>query len=171
MAEPAKKQTVFEATEATAPTYTLPNGEVIELTPIPPLVLNTIQSDNSDRPNPPTVERKVGRKGKSVYEPDYDNPGYQAAVANYNAAQYERLLQAAFTLGIASAPPKAKALVKVTTLMFGEDYTDDQYKYAWIASNLTTQEQYEDLLDAILSLTVVTEKGLAESDKTFPAND
>lgn len=140
------------------------DGTLVHLRPIPPLVVNFITTSEAGKPQPPRVP--IQRRGVTKMEPNPDDPAYQQALAAWGAAKEQRLLKLFVERGVREDVPPEVVEQYAQYLPDGADISD--IKFLWLADKMPTAQAVERFVEAVVSQTLATEKGIAESEAAFP---
>ena len=147
-------------------TYTTKSGVALELRQISAIFIRRMQRDTWGKPQPPIVESRVGPKKVIVRETNQDDPEYKAALALWNEEHNERMLIYVMARGIVNEP-SAEDIERIRSFFPGE--TADGLKYAWLLEMMSDEEVGE-LSQAIMGLSIPTEKGIADAEARFPGD-
>jgi hypothetical protein len=172
-------------TKSPAPTFTFADGTTVRLRGIPPLMFVSMQS-TTDRPQPPKrIVRLAGGGVQEVPRQD-DEPllseeeiaaladpqrqaeerayrQYRLALAQWEVNAQYRIARTLFLMGVEDGPP-AEDVALLRAIGFSDPY---DLKYAWLASKLTDEAEIERFYEAVIGLSIPTEKGLAEARALF----
>lgn len=145
--------------------HTLPDGTVIELREIPPLIIARIAGDTTGKPKVPVVEVRV--HGQTQREENPEDPSYVQKLAQWETEKNFGLLRRCILMGVVTEPPEEEAM-----FWSGLFETDDKHeiKYLWIASKLTTEESIAAFSETVMSQSIVTREGLTEAADSFRGN-
>lgn len=143
-------------------TYTLSNGEVLQLTGkrITSLVLERFSSEG--KPLIPVVEVTIGGKHKSV-EYHHHDPGYEAKLAEWQEQVNLRTMRYIFTRGIAGDPPEE--FVEEHRYWF-PNIDRVEMRYIWLCS-IIPDDDINDLTDALIGMSMPTAGGISEVAESF----
>lgn len=149
------------------PEYTFSDGTSIELKPIPPLLINMVNSSTKGKPKPPKVEVEYAN-GRKVLEDNAIDPAYLEALDQWNQEKQLRLLKLIYTQGVSGS---FYDIAGVDEMLFveqlvSENYdnpTDEDLKYVYIAGKLLSSDQIEAFQNAVLQLTVPTQDAIEDS--------
>lgn len=148
-----------------ARTFATDGGLTIPLLFVNAMLIASIQSDISDKPKPPRV--KVDLAGQSRYEENTDDPEYVERIDEWRSAQKIKTMRSLFALGT-NIPPDAAWIAEFGSLM--PDQSPQSLRVFWLLTQLTNDEAGE-LLEAIMSQSMPTEKGLELSAARFQSGD
>ena len=81
------------------PTYTFSDGTTIILKPIPPLLINMVNSSTKGKPKPPKIEVEYAN-GRKVLEDNASDPTYLESLEQWNQEKQLRLLKLIYTSGV-----------------------------------------------------------------------
>lgn len=150
------------------PTFTLPSGVELKLKPIPPFIFMAVLSNAKDKPAVPYHEVRIAGKIKS--EPNYYDENYLKAVEDYEQQRNMKVMRLLFTEGVVGAvedyikdKDKIKDIKRLVESVYGEDYSDDDYKYIWLSTELPDDTVAEQFQDAVQQLSSPTEDAIEDS--------
>ena len=156
-------------------TYTTRSGRTFHLRPINPMILSRFQVEM--RKTEPRIPLKVVSYGKDRWgeEPDPESAAYLQAHEIWDAEKNAQQLEFVFSLGIADDPPATDALLDATEDFF-PDRSPRTRKYDWVCQFLQLDmaegedaiNEIEELSEAILGQSVVTQDGLEQAKAEFP---
>lgn len=144
-------------------TFKTNEGYTFKLRKVRALICERIANDNSGKPPIPIIEVTIGGKNKRQEE----NPGDPVYLAKLKAWEQEknfRLAKYLFTEGIHGEPDKA--FIARMKPHF-PDADDTAMKYLWVVDHLP-DEQIDALMEAIMSQSEVTARGLELAADSFP---
>ncbi len=140
------------------------DGVEFALNPIRALIVERIVNDTSGKPEVPMIEVTIGGKAKRV-EPNPNDEGYKAALAEWEKSKSFKLTFYLFTAGIQGSPPKG--FVDEYLVYFPEADTL-KLKYLWVVSQIPDGE-IESAMEAIMGQSTITQGGLKEAADNFPS--
>ena len=138
-------------------------GRELRLRKIRALIAERLVNGQTGRPKVPVVEVTIAGKHKRTEENPAD-PDYQERLKAWEAGKQERLMTYLFTEGIDGMPSEDEALQ--FQILFPESNAVE-IRYVWLAS-LIPDDDVPDLMEAIISRSLVTAKGLETSAQNFP---
>lgn len=145
------------------PTYTTRQGIELPLAPIPMLILQRWSTQYQRRcPKPRIPLRPVTYVDKVYQEPDEKNAIYLELLAEWNIDFEQNQLTYCFSRGVAIDPPidwQADS-----ELVINPDDPHER-KALWVMSLLIDSQDISGLSEAIISLTMPTEKAVEEAKK------
>lgn len=149
------------------PTYTFSDGSTIILKPIPPLLINMVNSSTKGKPKPPKIEVEYAN-GRRVLEDNASDPTYLESLEQWNQEKQLRLLKLIYTSGVEGdfydiAGVDEMLLVEHLVMENYDNPTNEDYKYVYIAGKLLSSDQIEAFQNAVLQLTVPTQDAIQDS--------
>ena len=149
------------------PTYTFSDGTTIILKPIPPLLINMVNSSTKGKPKPPKIEVEYAN-GRKVLEDNASDPTYLESLEQWNQEKQLRLLKLIYTSGVEGdfydiAGVDEMLLVEHLVMENYDNPTNEDYKYVYIAGKLLSSDQIEAFQNAVLQLTVPTQDAIQDS--------
>ena len=152
------------------PTYTFSDGTSVELKPIPPLLINMVNSSTKGKPRPPKIEVEYAN-GRKVLEDNPNDPTYLEQLDQWNQDKQLRLLKLIYVQGVAGsfydlAGVDDMMIVEHLTVENFDNPTDEDYKYVYIAGKLLSSDHIEAFQNAVLQLTVPTQDAIEDSFRT-----
>jgi hypothetical protein len=149
-------------------TFVSKDGTVLELTPISPLLLMDIYG-NTDEPEPPQkrIWNTVG--DAEMYEPDFEDPAYLKAKEEYDSQHSQELVRMCAVFGVKTNPPADDPVVRKLKIVTPK-ISPELLRVRWIAVLLSDQGEIQRFIEAVMSLTTITEEGLIEAEERFRQN-
>lgn len=148
-----------------ARTYTADSGLCIPLQFVNAMLIAAIQADLTGQPKPPIVV--VNLAGREQREENTDNPEYIERIDEWRSAQKIKTMRSLFALGT-NIPADPEWVRDYGSLM--PDNSAQSLRVFWLLTRLTNEEAGE-LLEAIMSQSIPTEKGLELAAVRFPSDD
>lgn len=148
-----------------AHTYTADSGLVIPLLFVNAMLIAAIQSDLTGQPKPPIVTVELA--GRQQREENTDDPEYVERITEWRSAQKIKTMRSLFALGT-NIPADPQWVRDYGSLM--PDQSAQALRVFWLLTRLTNDESGE-LLEAIMSQSMPTEKGLELAGARFPSDD
>lgn len=139
---------------AAKPQFITESGVILELRPIPPLVLQRWEWEYSKTHPAPMPPLKILANGEEWY--DREDATFKEQRALWNNAYREAQLDFVWGRGVVTDPPKN------WTSVFG--LNGSMPKLNWMAEFLSDDE-IESLTEAITSINLPTEKAVEEAEK------
>lgn len=149
------------------PTFTSKTGHVFQLQAIQPVLLRRITSDSWGKPQPPIVESTVGKQKHKVKEANPNDPDYLQALREWEIEHKDTMLMYVIARGVCDNPP-AQALEDLKQFLPGS--TDAGLKYSWVLECLASDDELGSLVEAIVGLSVPTDKGIQTAEERFPGD-
>lgn len=146
-------------------TYTAESGLVIPLKKISYMLIGAAQTDQTGMPTPPILEVSIAGSKRVMENPD--DPGYKDRLRDWNNAQNMRLMRLVFAQGT-NIPADPQWVDEMQG--FIPNPTPTNVRVYWLFTQLTDDESQE-LFEAIMSMTLPTEKGMTAANDRFQGND
>lgn len=147
-------------------TYTTSGGVVLQLRPISALSIDAIRNDMTNRPEPPTIEIAMG-EGLTRPALNPDDPDYKRALTEWQNDKNMRGMEYIWTSGIETQPDD-ETLNRLVKFFPHADPIDLQFM--WLCELMPSQAEVNMITEVILSQTMTTETGIAESEAIFPGD-
>lgn len=145
------------------------SGVVFHLRKVSGMAMTKLLADvERRRPKVPMIEVELGGSGQTHLEQNPYDPDYVKATDEYEIDQGQVLLQYQFVMGISDDPPED---VKARLLNLWPSWSQADIKYMWISESLGDEgDDVTGLIVAIMSQSMVTAEGLAQSEAAFRNN-
>lgn len=159
--------TLEEALVKTERTHEFPDGTVVHIQDVPPLVLEQILNTEAGKPQPPEVEVVIaGKRRQKQRNPDDEQ--YRQSLQAWEAEKQKRVMRFLITKGVVDDVPEGFIDEYETYLPPGASY--EEFKYLWLGSLMKDEAAITAFTETVVSQAVVTEGGLAESADYFPGD-
>lgn len=146
-------------------TYKTREGYTFTLRRVRALICERIVNDQSGKPPIPTIEVTIGGKNKR-HEENPGDPEYLAKLRAWEQEKNFRLAKYLFTEGVSGDPDKSF----ITRMKpHFPDADETAMKYLWVIDHLPDDE-IDGLMEAIMSQSEITAKGLEQAANSFPGS-
>ena len=144
-------------------------GVTLQIRKVSPLVATEIRK-KFPAPRPPLVKVDYG-DGKFEMEANPDHPNHKAAMEDYQLLLEEKIRRAYLKLGCVCSPDvELVAETRATLQEIGLDMSADNDDFIFINYiAVASAEDYNDLIQAIISRSVPSEADIQAASDTFPS--
>lgn len=169
MGTTAKKQK-SELQVISSHTFTAPSGRVFQLKKIPSSTL-ALASNPPGRPVPP-MKSVPGAFMANEMVPDTQDPDYVAAIQQWTQDQATGLIHLVCTMGVVVPDDIMSDPLYKQAQILGAPYNNSAYTQAlWVTLNLGDDDDaLGQLIEAVMSITTITEEGRALAEERFREN-